>query len=106
MFSSDAVKKLDIRRRYLVSELNDMGLTTFEPKGAFYVFPCVKSTGMDGNEFANTLIQEQRVAVVPGDAFGESGKDYVRISYAYSMDDLRKAMKRIRVFVKQHVIQK
>ena len=57
-----------------------MGLTCFEPKGAFYVFPCVKSTGMSGEEFANRLLEEGKVAVVPGDAFGESGKDFIRIS--------------------------
>lgn len=89
----------DMRRRYLVEELNDMGLETFEPQGAFYVFPRVSSLGMTGEEFASELIEKKRVAVVPGDAFGESGKDFVRISYAYSIESLKKAMTKIREFV-------
>lgn len=96
------VDEYDIRRRFLVSRLNAMGLTCFEPKGAFYVFPCVKSTGMNGEEFANALLKENKVAVVPGDAFGESGKDFVRISYAYSLNKLQKAMDLIEDFVKKH----
>lgn len=89
----------DIRRRFLVKRLNDMGLECFEPKGAFYVFPCVASTGLDGEGFAEKLLQSQKVAVVPGGAFGESGKDFIRISYAYSLDSLRKAMDRIEKFL-------
>ena len=96
------VDEYDIRRRFLVSRLNAMGLTCFEPKGAFYVFPCVKSTGMNGDEFANRLLEEGKVAVVPGDAFGESGKDFIRISYAYSLNKLQKAMDRIEEFVSKY----
>lgn len=95
-------EEYDIRRRFLVNRLNSMGLTCFEPKGAFYVFPCVKSTGMDGEKFAETLLEKSKVAVVPGGAFGESGKDFVRISYAYSLNSLQKAMDRIEEFLKEY----
>lgn len=91
----------DKRRRFLVKELNSMGLECFEPKGAFYVFPRVSSTGMDGEEFANKLLNSKKVAVVPGSAFGDNGKDFVRISYAYSMEKLKKAMKLIREFLQE-----
>ncbi|MEG1536200.1 MAG: aminotransferase class I/II-fold pyridoxal phosphate-dependent enzyme [Clostridia bacterium] len=100
----DMKEQYDMRRRYLVGALNDMGLTTFEPHGAFYVFPCVSSLGMTGEEFANQLLQEEHVAVVPGDAFGESGKNYVRISYAYSITNLQKAMAKMRNFCLNHKI--
>ncbi|MDE6189084.1 MAG: aminotransferase class I/II-fold pyridoxal phosphate-dependent enzyme [Clostridia bacterium] len=96
------IEEYDMRRRFLVARLNDMGLTCFEPKGAFYVFPCVKSTGMDGEEFASKLLEESRVAVVPGEAFGESGKDFIRISYAYSLSKLQKAIERIEEFTKKY----
>ena len=76
-----------------------MGLTCFEPKGSFYVFPCVKSTGLDGEEFATRLLSEKAVAVVPGSAFGEFGRDYIRCSYAYSMDALKTAVGKIAEFV-------
>lgn len=89
----------DIRRRFLVSELRSMGLECFEPHGAFYVFPSIKSTGLTSEEFCNRLLQEQHVAVIPGDAFGESGAGHVRISYSYSMAHLREACNRIRDFL-------
>ncbi len=89
----------DKRRRLLVDSLNEMGLTCFEPKGAFYVFPCVKSTGMDGDSFVEKLLAAEQVAVVPGSAFGESGRDFVRISYAYSMERIKQALARIRHFL-------
>lgn len=89
----------DIRRRFLVSELRSMGLEYFEPHGAFYVFPSIKSTGLTSEEFCNRLLQEQHVAVIPGDAFGESGAGHVRISYSYSMAHLREACSRIRDFL-------
>lgn len=92
----------DMRRRYLIHEFNSIGLTCFEPKGAFYVFPCVTSTGMNGEEFANALFREENVAVVPGNAFGESGKDFVRVSYAYSIKNLEKAIEKIKKFVNKH----
>jgi len=88
------------RRKYIVKRLDDMGLECFEPKGAFYAFPCVKSTGMDGEKFAYALLDSKNVAVIPGNAFGKSGKDFVRISYAYSMDTIVKAIDLIEQFVK------
>lgn len=101
----DAVRTMhdeyDKRRRFLVQEFNAMGLECFEPKGAFYVFPKVSSTGMDGETFANNLLKAKKVAVVPGSAFGENGKDFVRISYAYSMEKLKKATKRIAEYVQE-----
>lgn len=90
----------DKRRKYIVKRLDDMGLECFEPKGAFYAFPCVKSTGMDGEKFAYALLDSKNVAVIPGNAFGKSGKDFVRISYAYSMDTIEKAIDLIEQFVK------
>ena len=89
----------DVRRRYLVAKFNEIGLSTFEPKGAFYVFPSVKSTGLTGDEFAERLLKEQRVAVVPGSAFGDSGKYFVRCSYATSLADLKTAVERIKAFL-------
>lgn len=89
----------DIRRRYLVSELRSMGLECFEPHGAFYVFPSIRSTGLSSAEFCSRLLQEQKVAVIPGDAFGESGEGHVRISYSYSMNHLREACARMRAFL-------
>lgn len=92
-------EKYNMRRRFVVKALNDMGLDCFEPKGAFYVFPSVRSTGMDGDTFAENLLRSQKVAVVPGSAFGESGKEFVRMSYAASMKNLDVAMERISRFV-------
>ena len=92
----------DMRRRYCVDRLNAMGLHTFEPEGAFYIFPCVKTTGLDGQDFAKDLLEEQNCAVVPGDAFGESGKYFVRISYAYSMEKLKTCLDRIETFCKTY----
>lgn len=87
------------RRRFLVHEFKDMGLPCFEPFGAFYIFPCIKKFGMSSEEFVNRLLQEEKVAVVPGTAFGDSGEGFIRISYAYSLDDLKIALDRIRKFV-------
>lgn len=89
----------DRRRKFMINAFNEMGLHCFEPKGAFYVFPCVESTGMTGQEFATKLLQQKKVAVVPGDAFGESGKYFIRCSYAYSMKSLIRATELIREFV-------
>lgn len=91
--------KYDERRRYLVDRLNALGLTCFEPRGAFYAFPCVKSTGMDGEQFAYALLEAKNVAVVPGGAFGESGKDFIRISYAYSVEAIKTALDKIEEFL-------
>jgi len=76
-----------------------MGLECFEPFGAFYVFPCIKSLGMTSEEFASKLLKEEKVAVVPGTAFGDCGEGYLRISYAYSIDNLKIALNRIEKFV-------
>lgn len=89
------------RRRFLVERLNSMGLPCFEPLGAFYVFPSIEKTGMTSMEFANALLKEQKVAVVPGTAFGDCGEGFLRVSYAYSIENLRIAMDRIEVFMKQ-----
>lgn len=90
------------RRRYVVKALNDMGLTCFEPRGAFYVFPCIRCSGLTSQEFCEMLLKEQEVAIIPGDAFGASGEGYARISYAYSVEHLETAMRRIRAFLKDH----
>jgi aminotransferase len=95
-------REYDIRRKYLVASLNEMGLTCFEPKGAFYTFPNVSATGMDSETFVETLLKEQSLAVIPGSAFGKSGKDNVRISYAYSMEQISEALTRLRTFVAAH----
>ena len=89
------------RRRFLLHAFEEMGLPCFEPLGAFYAFPCVKEFGMTSDEFATRLLEEQKVAVVPGNAFGECGEGYLRISYAYSLEDLKKALDRMAVFVKK-----
>ncbi|MCL1901181.1 MAG: aminotransferase class I/II-fold pyridoxal phosphate-dependent enzyme [Firmicutes bacterium] len=88
------------RRRFMVKSFNDLGLKCFEPKGAFYVFPDVSSTGLDGDKFAEKLLKQEKVAVVPGSAFGECGKNNVRCSYAYSMENLDTAIERISNFLK------
>ena len=93
------VGEYNIRRRFLVSELNRLGLTCFAPEGAFYVFPCIKSTGLSSEEFCERLLYENKVAAVPGSAFGESGEGYIRISYAYSLKHLMEAMERIEQFL-------
>lgn len=95
------VEEYNVRRRYLVSEFNRMGLSCFEPEGAFYVFPCIKSTGLSSEEFCERLLYEERVAAVPGSAFGESGEGYMRISYAYSLKHLMEAIGRIDKFLKK-----
>lgn len=91
----------DRRRRFLVGAFNDMGLTCFEPRGAFYAFPCVAATGLTGEQFAERLLREEQVAVVPGDAFGICGGAHVRCSYATGMDELREAIARIARFVEK-----
>ena len=90
------------RRRYLVTRLREIGMDCFEPYGAFYVFPSIKRFGMRSEEFANRLLQEEKVAIVPGTAFGESGEGFARISYAYSLQHLQEAMRRIEAFLQDH----
>ena len=89
----------DQRRRYLMHAFKEMGLSCFEPFGAFYVFPCIKEFGMSSDEFATRLLEEEHVAVVPGSAFGACGEGFVRISYAYSLENLKLAMERLNRFV-------
>ncbi len=90
------------RRRYVVKTLNEMGLTCFEPRGAFYVFPSIQISGLSSEEFCERLLREKEVAIIPGDAFGASGEGYARISYAYSVDHLETAMRRIRAFLQEN----
>lgn len=92
-------REYNIRRRVLVDGLNKLGLSCFEPLGAFYVFPCIKSTDLSSNEFCEKLLEKEKLAVIPGNAFGECGEGYVRISYAYSLDKIKKALKKIESFV-------
>lgn len=87
------------RRRYLMHAFKEMGLPCFEPYGAFYVFPCIKEFGMTSDEFANRFLEEEKVAVVPGTAFGDSGEGFLRISYAYSLEDLKVSIGRLGDFV-------
>ena len=94
----------DGRRRFLIHTLNNIGLKTFEPYGAFYVFPSVQNLGMSSEEFATKLLKEEKVAVVPGTAFGDCGEGFLRISYAYSIDNLKIALERIEKFVERHRI--
>lgn len=91
-------EEYNIRRKFLVDALNEMGMTCFNPYGAFYVFPSIKKFHMSSEEFCQKLLEEQRLAVVPGTAFGDSGEGYVRISYAYSKDSIAKALKRLEAF--------
>ena len=104
-YGDDDVRKMrdeyDMRRRLVVDSFNAMGLTCFEPLGAFYVFPCIKSTGLTSEEFCTRLIVEKHIAVVPGTAFGESGEGFVRVSYSYSLKHLKIALERIREFLKE-----
>lgn len=92
-------EQYDLRRKYLYAFFKEIGMDVFEPKGAFYIFPSTKAFGIDGDYFAEKLLEKQKVAVVPGSAFGESGKYNVRISYAYSMQSLETACEKIRDFV-------
>ena len=92
-------EQYDGRRRYVMKRLEDMGLPCFEPLGAFYIFPCIKEFGMTSDEFATKLLQDQKIAVVPGTAFGACGEGFLRISYAYSLESLKTALDRMEKFV-------
>ena len=94
------------RRRFVLHMLSEMGIPCFEPLGAFYLFPCIKEFGLSSEEFANKLLEEEKVAIVPGTAFGDSGEGFLRISYAYSIDNLRKALTRLGKFVERLRAQK
>lgn len=87
------------RRRYLVHAFKEMGLECFEPYGAFYIFPCIKEFGMTSEEFASRFLMEEKVAVVPGTAFGDCGEGFLRISYAYSLENLKEALGRMQKFI-------
>jgi len=92
-------EQYDQRRRYLLHEFKEMDLPCFEPYGAFYVFPCIKKFGLSSDDFATRLLNEEKLAVVPGTAFGDCGEGYIRISYAYSLEDLKKAIDRLKRFI-------
>jgi len=96
------VAEYDRRRRLIVDGLNEIGLKCFEPRGAFYAFPSIEVTGMDENEFAEKLLHEERVAVVPGSAFGEAGRGYVRCSYATAYEKIEEVLERLRRFVRRY----
>jgi len=96
------VKEYDRRRKFIVKRLNEIGLPCFEPKGAFYAFPSIEATGMNSEEFAERLLMEERVAVVPGSAFGQCGEGFVRCCYATSLANIEEALKRMGRFVKKN----
>ena len=91
----------DMRRRFTVNAFREIGLECFEPEGAFYAFPCIKSTGLSSNDFCERLIKEKHVAVIPGTAFGDCGEGFIRVSYCYSIDNIRKAIDKIGEFVEE-----
>ena len=95
-------REYNYRRRFIVDGFRNMGLSCFEPLGAFYAFPCIKSLGMTSEEFAEKLLEEEKVAVVPGNAFGASGEGFIRCSYAYSIENIEEALNRISRFVERH----
>lgn len=94
------LEEYDMRRRLIVSGFNAMGMDCFEPKGAFYCFPSIQKFGLSGEEFCERLLYAQKVAVVPGAAFGESGEGFIRVSYCYSTDHIKEALRRIGEFLK------
>ncbi len=98
---AEMVGEYDMRRKLVVESFNRLGLSCFTPEGAFYCFPCIKSTGLSSEEFCKQLLQSKKVAVVPGNAFGDCGEGYVRVSYSYSLDHLLEALKRIEEFLNE-----
>jgi aminotransferase len=101
-YVQEMVAEYDRRRRLIVDGMNEIGLKCFEPQGAFYAFPSIEITGMDGNTFAEALLHEEKVAVVPGSAFGEAGEGYVRCSYATAYEKIEEALERLHRFVRRH----
>ena len=101
----DDIKKMredyDMRRRFTVDAFRKIGLDCFEPEGAFYLFPCIKSTGLSSEEFCEKLVMSKRVAVIPGNAFGDCGEGFIRVSYCYSIDNIKEAVRRIGEFIKE-----
>ena len=96
-------EEYDRRRRYVVNACREAGLGCFEPLGAFYVFPDIRATGLTSSQFCENFLQEEKVAIVPGNAFGECGEGFVRISYAASMDNIREAMRRLKLFTGRRI---
>jgi len=96
------IEEYDQRRRVIVKGLNDIGLRCFEPRGAFYAFPSIAVTGLSSEDFAEKLLMEDKVAVVPGTAFGPSGEGHIRCCYATSLRDIEEALKRMARFVERH----
>jgi aminotransferase len=101
-YVQEMVTEYDRRRRLLVSGLNRLGLSTFEPKGAFYAFPNIRASGMDDETFAEKLLREESVAVVPGNAFGPGGEGFVRACYATSYEQIEEALRRMERFMSRH----
>jgi len=99
---AEMVAAYDQRRQCIVSGLNEIGLDCFEPQGAFYAFPSIARTGMTSEEFTERLLKEEQVAVVPGNAFGECGRGYVRCSYATSLENIQEALRRMESFLQRH----
>ena len=95
------VEEYDVRRRIIVKGFNDIGLTCREPRGAFYAFPCIRSSGMTSDVFCEKLLEAKHVAIVPGTAFGRGGEGFVRASYCYSTDHIHEALRRIREFLQE-----
>ncbi len=101
-FVKEMVAEYDRRRRLIVGGLNRLGLTTFEPRGAFYAFPKITASGMDDDTFAEKLLKEEHVAVVPGNAFGAGGEGFVRCSYATAYEKIEEALRRMEKFMNRH----
>ena len=100
------VDEYDMRRRLIVDGFNKLGLECFEPEGAFYAFPCIKSTGLSSEEFCEKLLCAEKVAVVPGTAFGQGGEGFIRASYCYSTEHIQEALRRIGQFLDEHGLRK
>ena len=98
---AEMLEEYDARRKIIVKGFNDLGLECREPKGAFYAFPSIKSTGLSSEEFCERLLYSKKVALVPGDAFGKSGEGYVRASYCYSLPHIKEALERIGEFLEE-----
>ena len=104
-FGDESVQKMkneyDYRRKIIYEGFREIGFECFEPKGAFYIFPSIKSTGLSSEDFCEKLLYQKQVAVIPGEAFGKTGNGFIRCSYASSMDNIKEAIKRIKAFVEK-----
>jgi aminotransferase len=101
-YVAEMAAEYDRRRKLIVGGLNELGMPTFEPHGAFYAFPSIQASGMDGETFSDLLLKEERVAVVPGSAFGAGGEGYVRCSYATAYEEIEEALVRMARFMRRH----